>query len=263
MNKHSQAKDAPAAAARSAAAPLLGIAAQTGEDKGPVASIAEAKEELAALERQTEELASMKPVAPELFQPLTEDLTAKIAAFNEFYANLEALKVIDAATEKAIRFAETILAEAKYARYFALNDRSKGYCSPPTEFLLFDPVELRELILASAIPNHTLEQTAPIVLPKAPEPPKAFEPPKSIGQMFKENEERAQREQAHIAEINERSKREGAEWHRKIENAKAAADNARASNHPKAADFADEVLRLEADREQWRKSIRDAFRGGP
>ena len=192
-----------AAAAKSAAARLLGVAVPTGDDRSLEASIAEEKEglaaierqteELAALERQTEELASMKPVAPELFQPLAENLKGKIAAVETFYADLEALKVIDAATEKAIRFAETILAEAKYARYFALNDYRKGYCSPPTEFLLFDPVELRELILASAIPNHTLEQTAPIVLPKAPEPPKAFERPKSIGEMFKENEERAQR----------------------------------------------------------------------
>jgi hypothetical protein len=250
--------EAAAAAAKSAAARLLGVAAQTGDDKSLGASIAEAKEELAALERQTEELTSMKPVAPELFQPLAEDLKAKIAAARAFYADLEALKVIDAATEKVIRFAETILAEARYARYLALNDYSRGVCTPPTEFLLFDPVELHELILASAIPDHTLEQTAPIVLPKAPEPPKAFEPPKSIGQMFKENEERAQREQAHIAELNERSKREGAEWRRKIENAKEAADNAHASRNPQAAELALEVRRLEAGFEEWRVSFRDS-----
>ena len=252
--------EAADAAARSAAARLLGVAVQTGDDKSLGASIAEAKEELAALERQTEELASMKPVMPELFQPLAEDLTAKIAAFKKFYANLEALKVIDTATEKVIRFAETILAEAKHARYVALSDyRGAEYTPRPTEFLLFDPVELRELVLASEIPNHTLEQTAPIVLPKPPEPPKAFERPKSTGEMFKENEERAQRRQAHIAKINERSRCEGAEWPRKIENAKAAADNAHASGSPQAAELALEVRRLEAGFEEWRKSITAAF----
>ncbi len=250
--------EAAAAAAKSGAARLLGVAVQTGDDKSLGASIAEAKEELAALERQTEELASMKPVVPELFQPLAEDLKVKIAATKAFYAGLEALKVIDAATEKIIGVAETILAEAKYARFLALGHYSAGAYRPP-KFFLFDPVDLDELISASDIPNHTLEQTAPIVLPKAPEPPKAFERPKSIDEVFKENEERSRLKQAHIAEVNERSKREGAEWRRKIDRAKLAADNAHAANNPQAAEFALEVRRLEGCFEEWRKSISDAF----
>jgi hypothetical protein len=221
---------------------FMGVA---GEPVKAEADLALAREELAAVDREIDKLENVTALAPSLFPPLVEELETKRAALEVCLGGTEAIKVIEEAAAVALAIAERIAEEARFLKWVASGHGSSG---PRPVLKMVDEAVIDEWLSAQFAPLKAREQMAPLVA-------RAPERPKSIGEAFKEQEERAQRQQASISEMNERSAREGAEWRRKIERAKLAADNAHASKNPQAADLMKEVRRLEAGFEEWRKGF--------